>query len=77
MGEGADEILLGYHLYKAVRAQEWLTGGHEFTPDDHLLRRVLRGLGRLDLVVDLRGRTADDGAPSADMALSTTSFKRT
>jgi asparagine synthase (glutamine-hydrolysing) len=41
VGEGADEILLGYHLYKAVRAQEWLTGGHEFTPDDHLLRRVL------------------------------------
>src|SRR5262245_37691140 len=41
VGEGADEILLGYHLYKAVRAQEWLAGGHASMSDEDLLRRVL------------------------------------
>ena len=41
VGEGADEILLGYHLYKAVRVQEWLTGGQASTSDEALLRRVL------------------------------------
>src|SRR5262245_28919787 len=41
VGEGADEILLGYHLYKAVRAQEWLAGGHASMADVELLRRVL------------------------------------
>ena len=41
VGEGADEILLGYHLYKAVRAQEWLGGGRVSMSDEDLLRRVL------------------------------------
>src|SRR5215475_7549338 len=41
VGEGADEILLGYHLYKAVRAQEWLAGGQAPASDENLLRRVL------------------------------------
>src|SRR5262250_3799191 len=41
VGEGADEILLGYHLYKAVRAQEWLAAGRVSMSDEDLLRRVL------------------------------------
>src|SRR5215813_6181831 len=41
VGEGADEILLGYHLYKAVRAREWLAGGRASISDEDLLRRVL------------------------------------
>jgi len=41
VGEGADEVLLGYHLYKAVRAQEWLAGGQAPASDENLLRRVL------------------------------------
>src|SRR5262250_1336481 len=40
-GEGADEILLGYHLYKAVRAQEWLAAGDASMSDELFLRRVL------------------------------------
>ncbi|HUO64033.1 MAG TPA: asparagine synthase (glutamine-hydrolyzing) [Terriglobales bacterium] len=41
VGEGADEVLLGYHLYKAVRVQEWLASGHASMSDEGLLRRVL------------------------------------
>ena len=41
VGEGADEILLGYHLYKAVRAQEWLAAGDASMADESFLRRVL------------------------------------
>src|SRR5215467_1500333 len=41
VGEGADEILLGYHLYKAVRTQEWLATGHASMSDEPFLRRVL------------------------------------
>src|SRR5215813_5655737 len=41
VGEGADEILLGYHLYKAVRAQEWLAAGDASMSDEPFLRRVL------------------------------------
>jgi len=41
VGEGADEILLGYHLYKAVRAHEWLANGEASSSDENLLRRVL------------------------------------
>ena len=41
VGEGADEILLGYHLYKAVRAQEWLAAGDASMSDESFLRRVL------------------------------------
>jgi len=41
VGEGADEILLGYHLYKAVRAQEWLAAGDASMSDEAFLRRVL------------------------------------
>ena len=41
VGEGADEILLGYHLYKAVRAREWLAGGRASMSDEPLLRRIL------------------------------------
>jgi len=41
VGEGADEILLGYHLYKAVRAQEWLAAGDASMSDELFLRRVL------------------------------------
>src|SRR5262249_52976696 len=40
-GEGADEVLLGYHLYKAVRAREWLAGGRASVPGEDLRRRVL------------------------------------
>src|SRR5499433_1617443 len=41
VSEGADEILLGYHLYKAVRAQEWLAAGDASMSDESFLRRVL------------------------------------
>src|SRR5215470_1212619 len=41
VGEGADEVLLGYHLYKAVRAREWLAGGRASVPGEDLRRRVL------------------------------------
>jgi asparagine synthase (glutamine-hydrolysing) len=41
VGEGADEVLLGYHLYKAVRVGEWLAQGSASISDEALLRRVL------------------------------------
>jgi asparagine synthase (glutamine-hydrolysing) len=41
VGEGADEILLGYHLYKALAVQRWLGSGRASLSDEALLRRVL------------------------------------